>query len=401
MLLDGLVILLALALTGWLAFSKKLRGSDGWRATVAPLASIMGSGFLVCAPLLGGTVGVLSVVCMAALLALAYGVGGAIRFNIRHFEPIEHEHGPAQDLAFVARVVLAGAYFVSISYYLQLLAAFVLDGLGVQDPTAAHALASALLVTIAGVGVWRGLGELELVDRYAVSLNLAVIAALLFALAWHNIALAGAGAWKPPDVDSGVSWHDARVVLGLLIVVQGFEISRYIGDEHPAELRVRTMRRAQLISAAIYVVFLALVTVLFEPGTGADVTAIIRMVGPVAAVLPALLVVAAVGSQFSAAVADASGAGGLIEEITGKRMPVRYTYLLILAVTLALTWQTDVTVIIAYASRAFALFYTLQCAVAAVVAWTQDKPGRVRRAVWFGVLGLFSLAVFALGVPAG
>ncbi len=39
---------------------------------MTPLASIMGSGFLVSAPLLAGTVGNLAVVCMGMLLVLAY-----------------------------------------------------------------------------------------------------------------------------------------------------------------------------------------------------------------------------------------------------------------------------------------------------------------------------------------
>ena len=97
-------------------------------ATVTPLASIMGSGFLVSAPLLAGIVGNLAVVCMALLLVLAYMVGGAIRFNIRHFEPIENKgHGPAQDIAFLSRIVLVGAYFISVTYYLELLAAFLFN----------------------------------------------------------------------------------------------------------------------------------------------------------------------------------------------------------------------------------------------------------------------------------
>jgi hypothetical protein len=41
-------------------------------------------------------------------------------------------------------------------------------------------------------------------------------------------------------------------------------------------------------------------------------------------------------------------------------MITRYAYLLILIVTVALTWETDVNGIIAYASRAFAIFYMLQ-----------------------------------------
>ena len=62
------------------------------------------------------------------------------------------------------------------------------------------------------------------------------------------------------------------------------------------------MRNAQLMSAAIYVLFISLATVLFHDGLGADVTAIIGMTKPVAGVLPVLLSVAAIGSQFSAAV---------------------------------------------------------------------------------------------------
>jgi len=62
--------------------------------------------------------------------------------------------------------------------------------------------------------------------------------------------------------------------------------------------------------------------------------------------------------QFSAAVADNEGAGGLIRDITNHRLPIRYAYLLILVVTLAITWETNVNEIIAWASRAFALFYT-------------------------------------------
>ena len=47
-----------------------------------------GSGFLVSAPLPAGIVGNLAVICMAGLLLLAYGVGGAIRFNIR-LDPVD------------------------------------------------------------------------------------------------------------------------------------------------------------------------------------------------------------------------------------------------------------------------------------------------------------------------
>ena len=136
-MMNIVIITVAILLGGYLAFSRRLTASSNWKATVTPLASIMGSGFLVSAPLLAGIVGNLAVVCMALLLALAYMVGGAIRFNIRHFEPIENKgHGPAQDIAFLSRIVLVAAYFISVTYYLELLAAFLLKAVGMHSQVA-------------------------------------------------------------------------------------------------------------------------------------------------------------------------------------------------------------------------------------------------------------------------
>jgi len=399
---DTLIIAIAVLGGGYLAFSRRLSGSKNWQATVTPLASIMGSGFLVSAPLLAGIVGNLAVICMAVLLVLAYCVGYAIRFNIRHFEPIENAgHGPAQTTAFLSRLVLAGAYFISVSYYLQLLAAFLLSSIGIDNPALPNSVTSALLIVIGGVGIWRGLDELGRIEKYAVALNLGMIGALLCALAIYNVGLLTTGRWALPDISSTIDLHDLRVLLGLLIVVQGFEASRYLGDAFPAEQRIVTMRRAQLLSAAIYLVFIGLATVLFNKNLGADVTAIIAMTKPVAAVLPVLLAIAAIGSQFSAAVADTEGAGGLIEDITQRKVPTRYAYLLILLATLALTWETNVNLIIAYASRAFACFYMLQCCVAFLVAWNmQDRQHHSFRLITFASLGLICGLVFALGLPS-
>lgn len=401
-MLNAIIIIVAVTLAGYLAFSKRLAASMNWKATVTPLASIMGSGFLVSAPLLGGIVGNLAVICMGLLLVLAYAVGGAIRFNIQHFEPIENSgHGHAQQIAFLSRVVLAGAYFISVTYYLQLLAAFLLNAVGIESQIIAHMITTSLLVTIGGIGIWRGLGELETVEKYAVALNLGMIGALLVALAIYNTNLLLGGTWALPDISSDIDFHDFRVLLGLLIVVQGFETSRYLGDEHPAEQRIRTMRAAQLISAVIYILFIGLTTVLFHEGLGANVTAIVDMTKPVAIVLPLLLSIAAIGSQFSAAVADNEGAGGLLEDITQSKLPIRYAYLLILLVTVALTWGTNVNGIIAYASRAFALFYMLQCVVALIVAWqTKDLPRRTIRLTAFSFLAVMCFLVFMLGLPS-
>ncbi|MFI8619467.1 hypothetical protein ACIGBN_00690 [Marinomonas sp. NPDC078689] len=400
-MLNFFIVAIATCVFLYLAFSTRLARSEGWKATVTPLASIMGSGFLVVAPLLADSVGYFAVLCMGGLLLLAYAVGGAIRFNIRHFEPIEHQRGPAQTVSFVSRIVLAGAYFISVTYYLQLLSAFLLNAFGYSSELWSNIITSLILLFIGGVGMWRGLSQLEKIESYAVSLNLGMIAGLLFALALYNIRLVSTGSWHLPTLDSTIDLHDLRVLLGLLIVVQGFETSRYLQSEHPAELRISTMRLAQWISAGIYIVFLSLMTVLFQHGMGADVTAITSMVAPVAILLPILISVAAIGSQFSASVADTSGAGGLVEDIVQQKIPIRYAYLLVLAVTLFLTWMTDVNAIIAYASRAFALFYTLQSATAAIVAYqTKTLEKRTQKVRLFSLISLLCLLVFLFGLPS-
>lgn len=400
-MISALVIVTALGLAVFLAFSKRLAASTDWKATVTPLASIMGSGFLVSAPLLAGEVGSLAVVFMGVLLVLAYFVGSAIRFNIRYFEPIENEGHGVHEIALASRIVLAGAYFVSVSYYLQLLAAFALGSFGVHNQMAANAITTGLLVVIGGIGIWRGLDEMEKAERYAISLNLGVIGALLLGLLVYNGTLAFSGTWKLPELGTTIDLHSMRVVLGLLIVVQGFETSRFLGDEHPPEQRIRTMRNAQLISGVIYVVFIGLATVLFSTSYGTDVTAIMAMTGPVAVVLPVLIGVAAIGSQFSAAIADNAGAGGLIEDITERKISVRTAYLLVLIVTVVLTWQTDVNMIIAYASRAFALFYALQGVVAFLVAHKmRDLPRRSWYLALFSLVTILCLLVFAFGLSS-
>ncbi|QDT60354.1 hypothetical protein SV7mr_28750 [Stieleria bergensis] len=403
MVVNIIVVVTAILLFGILAFWKRLSNSADFQATLTPLASIMGSGFLVSAPLLGGLVGSWAVVMMAILLLIAYLIGEAIRFNIKHFEPIENKgNGKAQHVAFVSRLALILAYFVSVTYYLQLLAAFALSSLGVNQDWLAPLITSILLGTIGLVGARWGLDMLVALEKYAVALNLGVVGALLLSLVVYNLGLLGSGAWQLPDVDSTIDLSDVRVLMGLLIVVQGFETSRYLGDKYDADRRIRTCRMAQWVSGVIYVVFISLATVLFDREMGSDVTAIIRIVTPVAIVLPIMISVAAIGSQFSAAVADNAGAAGLLTDLAKHRMAMKYAYYIILAVALFLAWATDVNGIIAYASRAFALYYALQCRVAYLVAAeTADLPHRTWKRGMFAFAGLFALAVVIFGLPSG
>ena len=66
-------------------------------------------------------------------------------------------------------------------------------------------------------------------------------------------------------------------------------------------------------------------------------TAIIGLMEVVALVLSGLLVAAALSAQFSAAVADTSGSGGVLSELTGGRLPQRIAYSGLVGIGLYLT----------------------------------------------------------------
>ena len=429
-----IILIVALTVAGVLAFTPSIRASRAWKATVTPLSSIMGSGFLISAPLLAGEAGLYAPAAMAGLLLVAFAIGAMVRFNIRYAEPMlgeadgqkddddreehrlhrGHQRGSAphwrttarhvtRSIERVSHVILTGAYLVSVSYYIQLLSAFVLDCFGAHQTTWSPLSTTAILALLTVVGALWGLRALENLERYAVSLNLGTIVALLVGLAVHDGDLAIHGSFALPALQPDADLlHGARVMMGLLVVVQGFETSRFIGSEHPPEERVCTMRRAQLLASVIYLSFVTLMLPLLDGRLlGADVTAIVRLVSPVAVVLPTLIVVAAVGSQFSAAVADDAGCAGLSRTLLSKRLSSRYSYLLIGGATIGLTWLTDVLSVISLASRAFAAFYSLQCLVAVVTAYTREDLAH-RRWLFVGgsVLALVSLSITVFGLPA-
>ncbi len=409
-----MTILINLVLAGVFAvalcvfLSKRLLKSDRWRATVTPLASIIGSGFLVSVPLLSSSVGNWAMAAMVGLVIYAYLVGDAIRFNILNGEPMfgTHGGGRAARLAVwterVSHVALAAAYFVSVAYYLSLLSIFLLKGIGVENEIVARLITTGLLAFIGFYGLVRNLSGLERLEEYAVSLNLAAIAAITVALVGYNINLALSGSWELAMLPAAFDAHTLRTLLGFIIVVQGFETSRFLADEYSAELRVRTMRSAQLISGAIYLVFFASATIMFKTDVDdSGVAAIIGMVGIIALVLPWLLTGAAVASQFSASVADAIGGAGLLHQTFANRLALRYFYPVIAGVAIALVWSSDVFQIIALASRAFAFFYFLQCLVAALVALAKkDLKGRGRLVAWYGFLAFVSLMAALFGISS-
>ena len=407
MLLNTLLIAIAL-LSAAILLAKRVRDNAMWRATVTPLASIIGSGFLVVVPLLGHRVGGYAPVAMAAVVTLAYFIGSAIRFNILYMEPVlAAPHSSTTAIGRVntiSEIALGIAYFISVTFYLRLLSSFVLRGFQIDSDIVAQSITSVILLGIGIAGWFRGLAFLERLEEYSVSIKLAIIASLLFGWLMHdlsNLQSIHIAATLPSDLDW---WYVVRLMAGVLIVVQGFETSRYLGDQYDGATRVTTMRRAQLLSGAIYIAFI-IVTVPSLVLLGDDVseTAIIDLSRVVSVVLPPMLVIAAAMSQLSAAVADTVATGGLVTQVSGSRfqLPAKAGYLLVSLVGVILVWTTDIFEIIALASRAFALYYALQCLGATMVAWQQQKDARNPwHVAGFALLSALLFVAVVIAIPA-
>ena len=114
-----------------------------------------------------------------------------------------------------------------------------------------------------------------------------------------------------------------------------------------------------------------------------------------------LLVVAALSAQFSAAVADTSGSGGLLDELTKGKVNPKRGYAALVAVGIGFTWFTNVFEIINYASRAFAFYYALQSALAAMRAH-RTRAG-IGLTALYGALALLGalIVVFGKSVEGG
>ncbi len=396
-MLENTLILSAVLFAAFILMLPRLVKSKDWRATITPLASIIGSGFLVLGPILNASYGKYAPLIMAALCGLAFLFGAAIRFNIAAIDA----HPKARSALVLkletgASWVLAFAYIISVAYYLNLFGAFGVSLTSVSDAHHANLLTTAMFLLILMVGWTRGYGALERMEQVFVGIKLAIIAGLLIGLAVFFTKKASGGELVFNDATL-TGWAGITLAFGLIVTVQGFETSRYLGDEYDAKTRITSMRRAQYISAAIYMIYIVLLAYVFHHNTiTLNETAIIDMMAIVAPILPVLLVVAALSAQFSAAIADTSGAGGLFEELTKNKLKPAQAYALLVAVGITLTWSANVFEIISYASRAFALYYGLQSVVAALTAW---RTAQYFRAVLFSAMTLLAILIVIYGVP--
>jgi hypothetical protein len=366
------------------------------RATVTPLASIFGSGFLIIVPVLERGLGGAAAIGVTAVCGLAWVVGSAIRHNVIVVEPLKEEGALApalHRLEWLSDVLIVVAYVISVALYLRIMAQYVGSYVFGPSETIERVITTGAVTAIAVVGLTRGFTGLNTLERLALGVVLAMTAMIGTALFADDAGNAGSLV-LPPTADHSLL-HTLLLLGGVLITVQGFETVRYLADSYDRGTRVNASRLSQLISAWVYISLVVVATPLMVDTAGHfsddNLLDLIERSAPALA-LP--LVVGAVLSQFSAAVADTVAAHGNLRVLrpgVGKHVP----YLVTAVAVSALSWSIDLFTLVVVASRAFAAYYCVQCVVA---MRTSTHPAR---RAGFAVLAAILLGITLFAQPVG
>lgn len=154
-----------------------------------------------------------------------------------------------------------------------------------------------------------------------MNIQRSVILALTAALIFLGIeALSGSELYC--QYPERLAFVQFQMLAGALMVVQGFDTFRFLGEKYSPEVRELSVRNARLISGAIYVVtvILLLPVVQHMDLVHVRLSEIVDVLNPLAIVLPIMLMAAVLISQFNAAVADTGGGGGLLHESSNDRV---------------------------------------------------------------------------------
>ena len=397
-LLNSIIALLTLAGLAWLLYRPKIQESGTYKATVVPLAEIMDVGFIVFTPVIILSFGYDAAWAMLGLCLLAIVTGVATSFTINNYEPLIGKPDPLHRWNSIALWALLAASVVNVGYYAQLLMTLVWLPLGdLYSPGLVTATAAALLAILAIYGFAKGLMALNDLGNKSTAFNLSAIVAVLVAFAAYNVQRLVGGDFDLSHFNAPDNEQAFRKLLGLFVLVQGFESSRYIGAYFSAERRVKTMRSAQYISSAVYVLFVVFSLILFTKVKGPDnVTAIFEVSKQVSHFLPFLIMAAALGSQLSAIVNDTETRTEMLARQVGDRLPRQWTFPLFLVPAILVVLLTEVSSVVSLASRVFAAYYLSQALMAGRLAWRAERWAWV--ALFTGIaLAMAVVAVF--GIP--
>lgn len=369
------------------------------KAISTPLSSIFGSGFLVIVPILAGAVGKYSGIVMAGVCLIAYAVGYVIRFNIKNAEPILAGNPGKATVGFerTSDIALVLAYIISVCLYLHILASFVLGSFHIDTELNENWMTTGIIVLILIIGLTKGLEILGSLEHVGLIITLIIIALLIFGYGYYDFmqwkSIAGIQLFKASDHSI---WEIITIVAGTLIVVQGFETPRYLGNDFSVDIRVKASRNSQLIATGVYLIFIFVALPVVHVLNGQfDDNSLIKITTVAAGALLIPLVIAAALSQFAAAVADTITAAGNMGEISNNKITSKLGTLIVGVGAIALTWVADTLEILAIASRAFAFYYFLQCLVAISISKS------IIQKVFFAVISLVLLFITIFAVPAG
>ncbi len=386
----------------------RFRKSDTWQATLTPLSSIIGSGFLVMAPLLASVVGILSPLAVLGIVLLAYAIGHVIRFNILHVEPRSNQgrlSNGAKEIEYLGNIVLGFAYMIAVAFYLSLLSSFFLSYLGFSNSTLERLLTTVIIIMIAVTGYLKGLSGLEKMELLSMTIQLSIVVSLLVGLSVFGISFILSNQELEFTYQQRSIPIQIQILAGALLIVQGFETSRFIGEKYTPEMRIASMKNAQIISGILYVIAVILLMPIVQKIDlmQIELAQIINVTGLVAIVLPLMLIIAALMSQFSAAVADTGGAGGLLNENSNKRLSTNISYVGVSVCAILLVWTVNLLEIITLASRAFATYYFLQTLLALFYCY-KDCPTE-SGITWIRLISYMMLAgvlayVILFAIPA-
>ncbi|MCA9391652.1 hypothetical protein KC614_00415 [candidate division WWE3 bacterium] len=408
--INGVIGIIVIVLTWVFLFFSRIKGSRLWTITVTPLAAIIGSGFLITAPLAYHDFAGWAVPLILLLNVFALIVGSAVRTNIKDFDPTQemYEHSRYKWLVWLERGsnwVLGVCYVVAIAFYVSLLCYFVFDLFGIKgedvifDGISARFVMNIATTAILGfIGIFgylRGLHELEKIEKTAVNLKMGVIVGLIVVLIVYAIGVLAGVVHADYSINFiSLGFDKIQILAGLLLITQGFETVKFMGDDYAVKERNKGMILAQVIALVVYVVFIPLAGPLTAGLEVVTETAIADVMAQVALGMGIILSLAAVFSQSGAAIADTIAGGGLVEEESKRLLNERQAYVPVIIAAIVLVWAFPVFKIITIASRFFALYYLAQTVIAMVVS--MNKRSIIKAFVYcFCAIILFAVVIFA------
>jgi hypothetical protein len=336
---------------------------------------------------------------MLGICLVAIATGFAIAYNIRHYEPIESTDDRVNVVGHAARWALTFASVINIAYYTLVLVTLALWPLDLYSERNLAIVGTILLGGLVVVGFAGGMDRLNDLANKTTAFNISAVVAIVVAFGVYNVQQVLGGGELFPPVDTAIDVEALRQIIGLFAIVQGFEAARYIGGRFAGDMRVSTMRVAQVISSAVFVALLMFVLILFvQVETDFSGSSIFIVADQVGDTMPWLILAAALGSQTSAIIGATMSRSDMLvsHKVVQRDVSRRATFLILLIPAIAIFLLADVSMAVTLASRVFAAYFVLQ----AVIAWIlARRNGNWAALAGFTGIGAVMATIAIFGLP--